>query len=109
MTITIKVLNKHHGYKPDGDRNYYIGRSSPLGNPFPIQGEFYREAAIHAYERWLRQMIDKADPVVCDALNHVAERATSGGINLICFCTPKFCHGDIIKKIVTEALGGQNG
>jgi hypothetical protein len=100
----IKILNKHHGYEPDGDRNYYIGRPSALGNPFPVQGPAYRRACIAAYERYLRQKIANQDPIVCEALNHIVERAITGGINLICFCVPERCHGDVIKKIVLETL-----
>jgi hypothetical protein len=102
--IKIKVLNKHHGHKPDGDRRYYIGRGSPLGNPFPSPGPMYRNAVINKFEWWLKEMIKKNDPKVCAALNHIAERAQTGGIDLICYCKPLNCHGDVIKRVVTEAL-----
>jgi len=30
--------------------------------------------------------------------------AKTGDVNLVCFCKPKACHGDIIKKLIEEKL-----
>lgn len=110
--VKIEVVNKHHGHEPDGDRKVYIGRGSPLGNPFirvekssKFGSNFIgnREEAIEQFRVWLMGQMDHNGPVA-DALNHIAEKAMTGGVKLICFCAPKHCHGDVIKQIITHRI-----
>ena len=50
----ITVGNKKHGAC-----GVYVGRPSPLGNPFAMQGEAERAAVIRAYEDWLAEHEDE--------------------------------------------------
>ena len=104
--MTINVLNKHHGHEPDGKNNIYIGRGSPLGNPYLICLERSREEVIEAYEHHLALAISEPyDLNICDALDYIAEKEINGEtINLICFCNPKPCHGDVIKRVIEEKI-----
>lgn len=108
MTITVK--NKR-AMQP-GETGYYIGRPSPLGNPFshlPSTQALYkvrdRDTAVDMYEIWLRKELQEArNGPLFEALNEVAELARSGDVTLVCWCHPQRCHGDVIKKIIEEAL-----
>lgn len=102
----IEILNKHH-LKECDPTHIYIGRGSPLGNPYPVK-EYSRETAIALYGPWLkRQLFDKNEAVI-DALDDIANRVMAGEtVKLLCFCKPLHCHGDVIKKLVCEAI--QNG
>lgn len=84
-----KVLNKRiHGI-PEGAR--YIGRPSRLGNPFVIGQDGTREQVIELYRRWIwQQMHDNPE-----MLRLVAELE---GCDLVCWCAPASCHGDILIK-----------
>jgi hypothetical protein len=104
----IKITNKHHGHQPDGDRRIYIGRGSPLGNPFPITPALPRDQAIAAYRPWLMDKIAANDPAVCNALNDIAAKSMSGGVDLVCYCAPKHCHGEVIKEIITNVLANHH-
>lgn len=95
----ISVLNKHHGAKGE-----YIGRGSPLGNPFKIEGQFTRSKVIELYETRLQQWIEDGNPVVLAELNRLAEIAMQRPLSLVCFCKPQACHGDIIKRVLCEAI-----
>ena len=97
----IQVVNKHH--KAQGT---YIGRGSPLGNPFKV-GPLSRHQAIVMYEDWLKKRIQEQDTAVCRALNAIGHAAMDGPVKLLCFCAPKPCHGDVIKRVVLEALNKQ--
>lgn len=98
---TITVVNKHH--KAEGE---YIGRGSPLGNPFPIDeatGQT-REVVIARYKIWLESMIAASGPTVCNELNRLVNIAyETGELRLQCFCAPKPCHGDVIKQTILTA------
>lgn len=78
-----RVLNIHiHGY-PIGA--IYIGRRSKWGNRFIIGVHGDRPTVIALYEAWLREQ-------------HALLRALDElrGADLLCFCKPKACHGDLL-------------
>lgn len=113
-TPRIKVLNRHHGYRPDGHSRIYIGRGSPLGNPYShirdSQAKFLvptREEAITKYKDWLTSQIAAGNRSVLTALEAIAQQSLNGGVDLICFCVPKACHGDVIKEIVIQTITSQ--
>lgn len=90
----ITIVNKHHGKSGE-----YIGRGSPLGNPFVIGKHGTREQVIAKYKVWLQEQIDKGNPVVLDELNRLGNKAIDEkGLTLQCFCYPKPCHGEVIKE-----------
>jgi hypothetical protein len=88
------ILNK---YKSPIEKGIYIGRGSPLGNPYPISESDPRDAVIDRYEIYLRDKVANKDPVILEALNNLNIDS-----KLICFCAPKRCHGEVIEKIWKE-------
>lgn len=84
----------------------YIGRPSPLGNPFKLAAEAERDAVCDAYDRWLEQQVAEQNPQVLAELGKLAAQAKqTGRLTLGCYCTPKRCHGESIKRVL-EALYG---
>jgi hypothetical protein len=90
----------------------YIGRGSPLGNPFSHlarSSALYfvatREEAILNYRTWFKQKIKEDDPVIMKELNRFIEIAKKRDLYLKCNCKPKSCHGDIIKEYIEDVLG----
>jgi hypothetical protein len=107
MQITVK--NKHHirGASTPGE---YIGRGNVLGNPFShmpgTKAQFIvadRAAAVAAYEIWLRKKIEASDVAICKELNRLFYLAQESPLDLVCFCAPHACHGDVVKKVLEEA------
>jgi hypothetical protein len=79
-----RVLNKHKAGVPAGA--VYIGRGSKWGNPFRIGSDGDRATVIIAkYECWLRDQ---------HHLLRVLDKLR--GRDLICFCAPLACHGDLL-------------
>jgi hypothetical protein len=94
----IRVGRKH-------ERNaVYIGRGSPLGNPFVMkdQSQAERDRVCDAYAVWLVSKIEDGDARVLGALEHIKVLSKQGDVVLGCFCAPKRCHGDFIKEICDE-------
>jgi hypothetical protein len=89
-----KVLNKYRDGIPKGA--VYIGRPSKWGNPFVIGKDGDREEVIAKYRQWLL-----AQPAQVDA----AKRELAGK-DLVCFCAPKGCHGDVLLEVANEMLRG---
>lgn len=107
----ITVKNKHH----PGASGEYIGRGSPLGNPYSHMEKTAasfkvssRTEAIVKYRVWLADKIKSNDQTVCNELNRLVHiLQDKGELNLLCFCKPQPCHGDVIKDIIETALKEQ--
>lgn len=97
--ITVVNKYKHTPTKHD----VYIGRGSVLGNPFTnitnkaTKAEFISDNPIEDFEKYLEVKIAEKDKKICDELNRIYKMEE---VNLVCFCKPKSCHGDIIKEII---------
>jgi hypothetical protein len=90
----------------------YIGRGSPLGNPFTSIKDKQtkakevcdsREESVRKYRIWLMGEIEKKNPLITNELNRIWKLSKQGDVFLVCFCKPKLCHGDVIKEIVENA------
>lgn len=80
-----KVFNKNLNNAPADA--VYIGRGGAWGNPFPIDATNDRGAVIRKF---------REDPST-QALRNAAP--TLKGKNLVCFCAPKPCHGDVLLEL----------
>jgi hypothetical protein len=87
-----RVLNLHRlgGRIPNGA--VYIGRPSKWGNPFPISGENTRDNSVDKY----REMVENSPQFIDEV------RRELRGKDLVCFCAPKRCHGDILLQIANN-------
>lgn len=92
-----QVLNKRVHGLPEGA--VYIGRPSKFGNPFshlPDTLAKYkvgsRDEAIAAYEAWLF-----ARPALLEAA-----KLELRDKDLVCWCAPARCHGDVLLAIANE-------
>lgn len=101
----IRVVNKAGGHYPNG---VYVGRGSPLGNPYPMENQSDAERArvIELYKAWLIGMLKLGDARITHELNYIRDTARTDDVDLVCFCAPKACHADYIKELVEAALTG---
>ena len=90
MTALCRVLNKREAGVPAGA--VYIGRGSKWGNPFRIGLDGDRAAVILKHGRWL-------------ADQHHLLRALDElrGRDLVCFCAPLACHGDLLARLANAS------
>lgn len=94
----IKVMNKR-SFKSNTCVDVYIGRPSVLGNPFRITGKVTRKECIEAYRGWIHERINDADEEVLRELERIRNLVKKyGRVNLVCWCAPLPCHGDVIKE-----------
>jgi hypothetical protein len=95
----MKKLEIRVARKGQGLAGVYIGRPTPLGNPFRLEREDQREQVVARYATWLQQELRKGNRVVARALEELYRALKrQGSITLICFCAPKRCHGEVIAE-----------
>lgn len=71
----------------------YIGRPSEWGNPFVVGKHGDRDKVLDLYINWLHDNPDFVHKVRRDLC----------GRDLICWCHPEGCHGDILRDIAMGA------
>jgi hypothetical protein len=84
----MKVYNR----RTSANNATYIGRPSKWGNPFVIGRDGSREEVIAKYEEYARNRFTIED---------LAELA---GKDLLCWCAPLPCHGDVLIKLIKEEV-----
>lgn len=95
--MNIKVVNKRALSDPlPGVRRAYVGRPSPLGNPFVIGPDGSRGDVVSKYRNWLGG--HRNDANVKAELLKLYGMAQHGPLELICWCAPQSCHADVIKE-----------
>ena len=74
-----------------------------MGNPFPITDKVTRKECIEAYKHWLYDRICKRDNEIIKELERIRNlHQKYGRVNLVCWCAPLACHGEIIKEYIEE-------
>jgi len=95
--MEISVINKRSlSDALPGVTRVYVGRPSPLGNPFKIGRDGDRDAVVGKYRQWLWRNMN--NPKVKAELNALLGLALKGSLELVCWCAPQACHADVIAN-----------
>ena len=102
----INVINTHTHPTVTGMPIY---RGTPLGNLYDWKGSplakfkvANRAEAIAKYKEWLPAQVAAGNEAVLGELRKIWRKHRSGRVNLLCFCVPQDCHGDVIKAWILE-------
>jgi len=101
--LTVRIVNK----KTNKQEGFYIGRGSPVGNPFSFSKSKYettyvgdRDTSIIEYEKYILEKM-KYNNSISNFINECCiELLSKNIIILICFCKPLPCHGDVLAEII---------
>jgi hypothetical protein len=98
--IEICNLRKENPTRP---YDVCVDRSSPLGNPYSMANESQRNKVCDEYEKWFhRESFSMAFSNECQHLLSIYERY--GKLRLFCWCAPKRCHSETIKRWLESQL-----
>lgn len=98
----IVIVNVYYD-KPD----VYCGRGSALGNPFKMENssnDCERDLVCSQYEEYFNQkVLETRDQAMLRQLTKIFKILMSkGSVKLGCFCAPKRCHCETIKRYIEE-------
>lgn len=92
-------------------RGVYIGRPSPLGNPFSHLPNTLaehrvasRDEAVDAYARWIEDKLRDPDSPQSREFDRLVALAMQGDLQLVCWCAPARCHGHVLKTLIEQYL-----
>jgi len=95
--ISIRVANRKNTRE-----GRYVGRPTPLGNPYRVEA-FGREGAVRRYrDRFARVKGEEKVARVLAALEREAE--TRKTLTLLCWCTPELCHAEVVAEEIASQL-----
>lgn len=95
MVIVVNMRTCIPPWGQDGDVR--IDRNTKWGNPYPLHNDTpsNRAVVITKYEEWLDAKLE---------LGQLNLDELKGVRRLGCWCKPKQCHGDIIKKKIDALI-----
>ncbi len=92
--LQIRVARKGQGLG-----GVYVGRPTPLGNPFRLEREDQREEVVARYATWLEEELHRGNREVARALEELYRKLKrQGALTLVCFCAPRRCHAEVIAE-----------
>lgn len=90
----MQVLNKKNVSELTKD-HLYIGRGSIYGNPFEMQTfRNDRDLVIDLYRHYFYSQISNRSDL------YKGLKTYKDDLDLVCFCAPESCHGDVIKEFL---------
>lgn len=99
----IKVRNIRT-FTQDGSVSILVDRSSLLGNPFHMINESERDYVCDRYKQYFERRVHAGDRRFREELSRIAEIAKESDVTLLCWCYPKRCHAETIKKWLDDYL-----
>jgi hypothetical protein len=110
MRITIGKAKRGLGSLLPGQ--VYVGRPSPLGNPFVVGRDGSRQEVIAKYRRWLWARLQEPDSAQERELRRHLARVVEGELELLCWCHPLPCLAEVVRGAVlwlAGVAGRENG
>ena len=94
--ITIKNLRFS---KPQQAWQVRVDRASVLGNPFYMQNESQRDTVCNQYEVYFQEKMQNTQSAFYKEIQRLQTVLQEyGRLELFCWCAPKRCHAESIKK-----------
>lgn len=98
----LEIMNLKYN-KPKFEYDFLIDRTTPLGNPYFMNGEKNRNIVCDRYEEWFNKRLNSYDESFWQYLNQIITAyKNSNQVRLFCWCSPKRCHGETIKKFLEK-------
>lgn len=83
----------------------YVGRPSPLGNPYALERDGSREQVIAQYRRWLWTQLQRPGSPQERKLRRLLAQARTGELELLCWCAPLPCHAEVVRSALLWLAG----
>lgn len=89
---------------PSGENHVRCDRKSVLGNPFYMDNESKRNLVCDQYQRYFDKKVQDKDPIFINELRRLYKIAVVQDLYLYCWCAPKRCHCETIKRFLESFI-----
>ena len=104
--MSVKIGNIRT-FVPDGSIAIKVDRTSVLGNPYVMPDETFRDTVCDWYDDHFYDTVDSLafyHISFKNELNRIIEIARTNDVTLLCWCAPKRCHAETIKRYIERKL-----
>jgi hypothetical protein len=95
----VEIVNMHGIKDMDG---FWVDRRSPVGNPYYMKNENERDSVCDRYEVYFAKSMEENKRFANYIEMLVMQYKKNKNIKLLCWCYPKRCHAETIKKYIEE-------
>ena len=99
----VSILNLRQE-KPQNDWDVRVDRSSVLGNLFHMKVESERNDVCEKYDKYFQTQLTNNPTFKAEIDRLVALYRKHGKLNLFCWCTPKRCHSETVRKYIVNLI-----
>ena len=99
----IKICNMRVS-KPKAEWDFRVDRMSPVGNPFYMSDESQRNIVCDKYESYFQVQLENNTQFKKYLQTMLTTLKQYGKLNLYCWCAPKRCHAETIKKWLEKQI-----
>ena len=99
--IFIKNLRNE---KPNNPYDFKVDRTSVLGNPYYMFDECMRDEVCNKYEMYFYKKLKTDAAFKSELVKILRAYKLYGKVNLFCWCYPKRCHAETIKKWLEKEI-----
>jgi len=103
----VSILNLRR-YKPQNEWDVKVDRSSVLGNPYHLKTEAGINDVCEKYAEYFYRQAANNPAFKMELDRLIALYKKYGKLNLFCWCAPKRCHAETIRKYIFESLSGMD-
>lgn len=110
----IRIVNLRNYKLRTGEVLVKVDRSTAVGNPFPMRNEGERDEVCDDYDNYFNiiintyldsdKKIDPKDLPFLKYMGYIVNTAKKQDIALGCWCAPRRCHAETIKKFIESVL-----
>ncbi len=98
MSVSVKIYNLRT-QQPTKAWHVVIDRTTKYGNPFTITKVQTRDTVCDSFHEYMEGLLSSGDKRFAPLL----EIATKyGKIGLFCWCAPKRCHAETLRKYIED-------
>ena len=90
--------------KPSKPYDFKVDRTSPLGNPFFMKDESFRDEVCDKYREYFYNKIKNSKSFRESVEALMAVYVQTGQLRLFCWCSPKKCHSETIREFILEKI-----
>lgn len=97
-----KIIIKNLRFsKPTNAWQVRVDRASVLGNPYHMENESQRDYVCELYEEYFTAKMSDTSSIFYKEVERLYSIFKQyGKLELFCWCTPKRCHAETIKKYI---------
>lgn len=108
--MAIRVVNMKHYRRKSNEVLMRVDRATVVGNPYVLRDESMRDDVCERYEEYFKRNVQRGvNPQFRDYVVKLFKTAQTQDLALGCWCAPKRCHAETIKRFLDDALQKDGG